>query len=170
MFVESPGERVQFTTAAGLGGVPAAGFDNHFTFFDFFGYVPGSASCSNSSNCANLSVGVSNTGPSAYHQAPDDNGGVPNVTWTYTASGSVISPGAYLGRITMDSTSNSQGTVEFAGQATRDGGTQDGTVTGNTLNTVGPLSGRISSVPEPATLLFLGFGMIGLSLTRKRLA
>ncbi|MBZ5585183.1 MAG: PEP-CTERM sorting domain-containing protein [Acidobacteriia bacterium] len=164
VFVESPGERLQMTTTAGVGGVPSAGFDNHFTFFDFLGYVPGSASCSGSAVCGDFAVNVSNVGPSAYQQLPTDSSSLPNVTWTYNSS-STTPPGSYLGRYTLDSTAGGLGTIQFVAQSTKDTGLQDGTVTGNIVNTVGPGS----LVPEPATLFLLGLGLISFSLSHKRL-
>jgi hypothetical protein len=169
VYVESPGERIQFQTTAGSGGVPPAGFDNHFTFFDFFGYVGGSASCSGSALgagfCGNFTPGSSGMGPSAFLQNPPDTG-VTNVTWTYNNAGGVIPTGSYLGRFSMNSTSNSQGTIYFSGQSTKDDGNQEGSVTGNTATTIGP----VTAIPEPATLALLGMGLIALSLSYKKLA
>ncbi len=164
VMVESPGERLQLSTTAGLGGVPAAGFDNHFTFFDFLGYVPGSASCSGSL-CGDFNLSVSNVGPSAYLQTPADSSGVPNITWTYN-SNTATPTGTDLGKFTLNSTVGGLGTIQFVGQATKDTGLQDGTVTGNIVNTVGP--GHV--VPEPATLFLLGMGLISFGFAQKRLA
>jgi hypothetical protein len=163
VFVQSPGHRIQFTTTAGPGGIPAGGFDNHFTFFDFAGYVANSASCSGPF-CGNFTASAANLGSSAFVQAPPDSASIPNVTWTMTSSGATIPPGSLLGRFTMNSTFSDEGVIYFSAQATRDGGTLDGTVTGNTLATVGP------EVPEPATMLLLGLGLIALSISHKRLA
>jgi hypothetical protein len=172
LYVESPGQRIQFTTVAGPGGVPAGGFDNHFTFFDFNGYINGSAACAGSGSgpgfCSSFSSSVSNTGPSAFAQAPVDSAAVPNVTWTYTSASATVPSGSYLGRFSLNSNSNNQGPIYFSGQGTKAGGGLDGTVAGNTLLTIGPAAAV--PIPEPATMMLLGMGLIAISWSHRKLS
>lgn len=172
VYVESPGQRIQFATTAGPGGIPAGGYDNHFTFFDFSGYVPGSAACAGSSAgggfCSGFASSSSNTGPTAFAQAPVDSASIPNVTWAYTSQTGSIPAGSYLGRFSLNSSSNAQGAIYFSAQATRAGGLLDGTVTGNTMLTTGPSAAV--PIPEPATMMLLGVGLIAISWSHRRLS
>jgi hypothetical protein len=140
-----------------------------FTIYDFSGFVPGT-----NLQPADWSFSWSNTGGTptgllplinlAVNGIPDD-AGIPNLTWTYTGSGTIAGP-ADLGAFSAESVYGDNTTSAFAAEATLKSGFQEGSKVDNYGWTATPTP----VTPEPCTLALLGLGAAPLALRRRRKA
>jgi hypothetical protein len=138
--------------------------NSFFTIYDFAGYVGGSATTS----IAGWTPTVQNVGVTPSLVAPTtDDPNIVNITWTYSGSLLTGAPiGMNLGNFTAESTYSTKTGTYYASQAVANdynGFAQAGSITQNVGHTQGP-----TGVPEPTTLLLLGFGLVGLVSSKKK--
>ena len=114
--------------------------DDFFTIYDFGNFVAGSNT--QPAGWAFSSALLGRTPPLVL---PHDDPGILNLTWTYIGKNPIIGP-APLGIFSVNTNTNQVGTSDFAAQATRNGGPNDGTKISN----VGDVS---VPVPEMSALL-----------------
>jgi hypothetical protein len=81
-----------------------------FTFYDVYGYVPGTAQGPSGWVASSSLTGLTPTGA-----AVSDNPNVPNITFTYVGPGSIVGP-ASLGDFTFESVFNTTTTGMFSDQ------------------------------------------------------
>ena len=132
-----------------------------FTIYDFAGYVAGSAS-----GPAGWAATVQNVGFTPDDVTPGDNPSILNITWAHTTGATFVGQpsGIDLGLFTAKSTFNLPTQVSYTSRGLANAGPQIGTIADNVGRTQGPNA----SVPEPGTLLLLGFGLVGVALASKR--
>jgi hypothetical protein len=111
-----------------------------FTIYDFGNFVPGSNVQPAGWAFSSQLVGIT---PSLV--LPHDDPNILNLTWTYIGQTPIIGPAA-LGIFSVDTNTNQLHMSDFAAQATRNGGPNDGTKISN----VGDVS---VPVPEMSALL-----------------
>jgi len=111
-----------------------------FTIYDFGNFAPGSNVQPAGWAFSSQLVGI--TPPLVL---PHDDPNILNLTWTYIGKNPIIGPAA-LGIFSVNTNTNQAGTSDFAAQATRNGGPNDGTKISN----VGDIS---VPVPEMSALL-----------------
>src|SRR6058998_767786 len=111
-----------------------------FTIYDFGNFVPGSNMQPNDWMFSSAFVG--RTPPLVL---PNDDPSILNLTWTYIGKNPIIGP-APLGIFSVDNNANQQRQGDFASEATRNGGPNDGTKIDNVGNISVP-------VPEMSALL-----------------
>lgn len=137
---------------------------DYFTFFDFGGYVLGSATGPNANWTFTESlVGPILTTPFGDVTVPGDDASLYNITFTYTGADTIVGGPTSLGNFTLRSTYSIPGQIEaFGGNGTdRNMGLPNGNIT----NYVAPL------VPEPGEYAFgaiFGAGLLGLMIRARR--
>jgi hypothetical protein len=114
--------------------------DDFFTIYDFGNFVPGSNT--QPAGWAFSSALLGRTPPLVL---PHDDPSILNLTWTYIGKNPIIGPAA-LGIFSINTNTNQLGTSDFAAQATRNGGLNDG----SKISNVGDVS---VPVPEMSALL-----------------
>ena len=111
-----------------------------FTIYDFGNFVPGS-----NAQPAGWFFSSAPVGRTPGLVLPHDDPNILNLTWTYIGQTPIIGPAA-LGIFSVDTNTNQLHMSDFAAQATRNGGPNDGTKISN----VGDVS---VPVPEMSALL-----------------
>ena len=135
-----------------------------FTIYDINGFQSVNVTAPNWFSTVQL-TGVT---PSSVNGSTIDQPNVVNVTFFYT--GPVVHAGGATLNITGFQVISSLGGVNsngnFSSQSTKDVGDSSG----NTDQTVGPVSVPAGTVPEPSSMLLIGGGLVGLAMVRRRLA
>jgi hypothetical protein len=149
----------------GLLGNSSINAGDFFTIFDFFGFTGAVVTPANwSFSSANTGVcsGFVTQDQSAFCAA-QDNPGVPNLTWTYVGVAPIVNVGfsTSLGHFIATSTSN---TPSDDGFVSRDNDLQ---LNHPDQGASGPTNVP-ATVPEPASLLLLGSGLLGAARARAR--
>jgi hypothetical protein len=111
-----------------------------FTIYDFGNFVAGS-----NTQPTGWMFSSALLGRTPSHVLPHDDPSILNLTWTYIGQNPIIGP-APLGIFSVNNNTNQVRTSDFAAQATRNGGPNDGTKISN----VGAVS---VPVPEMSALL-----------------
>jgi hypothetical protein len=114
--------------------------DDFFTIYDFGNFVPGS-----NTQPAGWAFSFALLGRTPPLVLPHDDPSILNLTWTYIGQNPIIGPAA-LGIFSINTNTNQVGTSDFAAQATRNGGPNDG----SKISNVGDVS---VPVPEMSALL-----------------
>ena len=137
---------------------------DYFTIYDFQGLIVGS-----NQQPADWTFSTSLTGVTPSTTNPQDDPTIPNLTWTYVGTETLVGPQP-LGTFTVSTTTNLMGTDNFTASATRSNGPNAGTDVDN-IGTV--------AVPVPEMSSFLpmigvcGIGVAGMAtrmLRRRRSA
>jgi hypothetical protein len=130
---------------------------DYFTIYDFAGFVPGSASQPDG-----WVFSTSTVGKTPGDTTPNDDPGLPNLTWTY--QGAQIDGQLGLGNFMASSVF---GGFEFDSFTARTNRVVDGRVDHNITDTQVPVPGPGPATPEPATLALAGLGLPLLLLRRR---
>ncbi|MGL6097196.1 MAG: PEP-CTERM sorting domain-containing protein [Fimbriiglobus sp.] len=128
---------------------------NFFTIYDFAGYIPGTASAP-----AGWTLAVANQGQTPNLLAPDDDNGLPNLTWTYNGPAANTNGQIGLGNFWALSMFGAPTEDYFTARTHR---TSDGKLDSNLTTTNVPVP---TAVPEPGTLILAGLGLPLVGLAR----
>ena len=132
------------------------------TVYDFAGLLANSITTSSTDWVAT----VQNIGITPPNTLPTDDPSLPNVTFTYKGSTTVLGPQSPLFTFSMKSYAGPGGLDSFAAQATR--ATGGPLLIGTKIQNVGQLEAPMYA-PEPASLALLGIGApIAIALIRRR--
>ena len=123
---------------------------DYFTVYDFAGYVPGSASA-----VEGFTFSSEGLGKTSGNLTPIDNPAVPNLTWTYTASESIVGQ-VGLGTFMASTTLTGQSVGDFTARSHR---AIDDRIDNNITDTRIPVPNSEPQTPEPATLLMAAIGL-----------
>jgi hypothetical protein len=124
------------------------------TIYDFAGYIAGSCTAPAGWTCSAQNVGFTPD-----DTLPNDDPGLPNITWVYT-SGLTLSGdplGLDLGLFVAKSIYNNVDLISYTSRATKNNGASIGTIADNVGTTAGPVASQ--AIPEPASLALAGLGM-----------
>jgi PEP-CTERM motif len=143
---------------------------DYFTIYDFDGFVPGSQMASGALSSANWSFSSPNTGPTPAHLAPDDNPGIPNLSWKYTGPEINIDASVGLGNFWALSLYPDTTDSWFTASTGLSTGQTDNNITPTVVPVPKAPGPPPPGVPEPATLALAGLGLplIGVRWLRRR--
>jgi hypothetical protein len=130
-----------------------------FRIYDFYGYVPGSISAPAGWTA---STALTNPTPPPNVLIPlGDDPAVTNLIFTYTGAAAIDGPSTIL-NFTARSIYGVGGQKNFAGRNTQ----LNGPNAGQPVDSVGNVT--VPAVPEPASLVSMGLGVIALGLVARR--
>jgi hypothetical protein len=135
-------------------------FAGFITIYDFAGYVGGSCAGPAGWTCTSQSIGLTPD-----DVVPTDSPNILNVTWAYTTGPTIVGQpsGKDLGLFSAKSIYSHATQVSYAARGIANGGPQMGTIADNVGNTQGPIG-----VPEPASALAIGLGLVLLGTARRK--
>jgi hypothetical protein len=154
-------------TCPGFGGtkIPCNPAGTFFTLYDFNGFV--SVASAPADWFATIQfLGIT---PSTINASFIDDPNVVNVTFFYTGpvvhgTNSGVAGVSFAGFQIISTLNGLNLNGNFASQSTKD----TGDANGNTDQVTGPVTLPATSLPEPASLVLVGAGLMGLALTRRR--
>jgi hypothetical protein len=135
---------------------------DYFTIYDFAGALPGQFM----SPSAQWALSEQNIGITPSQTNPNDNPNIPNYTWTYTGTETIIGS-AGLGNFSLLSPYSFSAMSDFTSATHR----QDNDLSEHTVTTtVVPVAAASEESPEPATLALVGMALpvVGWKLRRRK--